>query len=306
VATRDETAGSAPVAAAGEVRTRGPWSRAVRRFGRRPLAVSALAILLVIFGAGALAGHVAPYSYTQIHLDAINLSPRLTGYHFFGTDQIGRDYFSRTLYAVRTSAEVGLSVAILGTLVGVVVGGLAGYYGGTVDAALMRVVDFVSTIPGLGVLFAAIVLVGVPTPRRVAEVLILYLWTAVARVVRGSFFALRETEYVEAARAAGASDARILVRHLLPNSAGAIVVAGSLLVGQAILLETTIEFFDYGINQNVRPSLGNLIADATHYSGLLTNWWLYAMPAIVLVVMLVCVNFVGDSLDEALNPAAER
>ncbi len=137
--------------------------------------------------------------------------------------------------------------------------------------------------------------------------LVAYLWTVVARVVRASFAALRATEYVEAARALGASDARIVFRHLLPNSAGAVVVAATSLVGQVVLLEATIEFFSYGLNQNAAPTLGNLIADVTKYGIGVTNsvglgWWTWAFPGLVLVLVLVCVNLAGDGLDAALNP----
>ncbi len=286
------------------IRSRGPWARALRRFRRQPLAVAALVLLLVIFGAGALATKVAPYGYSGYNLDAIPpLAPTRKGNHFFGTDEIGRDTFSRTLYGIRTSAEVSLSVAVLASLLGVLIGGLAGYYGGWIDNVLMRIVDFLVTIPALVLLFTTIVYFGVPSPLKIGVILTLYLWTAVARVVRGSFASLREAEYVEAARAAGASDGRIILRHLLPNAAGSIIVAATLLVGQVILLESTVEFFEYGIDQNAVPSLGNLVADSVKNEGLGSPWWwLYLMPASFIVAMIMCVNFVGDSLDEALNP----
>jgi len=288
------------------VRSRGPWARAFARFRRQWLALVALGVLVIVFGAGALAAHLSPYPFSAYDPLAANLPPTLEGHHFFGTDQIGRDLFSRTLFGIRSSLLVGVAVAAFATLIGIVVGGLAGYFGGWLDNALMRLVELVVTIPALGVLFVAIIFLGVPTPRKAAEVLILYLWTGVARVVRAQFVSLRETEFVEAARAAGASGFRIVFRHLVPNAFGSIVVAASLLVGQAILLDATLEFFDFGISGNTQPSLGNLIADATKYGGLDVDWWLYAMPASVIVLLLVCVNFLGDCLDEALNPTLHK
>lgn len=284
---------------------RGPWRRALGLFGRQRVGVLALAILVAMFVAGALATRIAPYYPNQLNLGAVDhpLSPTLAGHHFFGTDELGRDLFSQTLYGIRTSAAVSLAVAAAATLIGVLIGAFAGYYGGWLDAALMRLVDVVVTVPALGVLLAATVYFRELTPRRIGLILILYMWTAMARVVRASFASLRETEFVEAAHAAGASDLRIMLRHLLPNSSGAIIVAATSLIGQAILLEATIDFFNFGTTQTVSPTLGNLVADSTKYGLGSSWWWLYTMPAIVIVLLLVCVNFVGDSLDEALAPA---
>jgi peptide/nickel transport system permease protein len=285
---------------------RGPWSRALLRFRRQPLAVGALLVLLVLLLAGALASLLAPYGPNAINADALSLSP--SRHHFFGTDLLGRDYFSRTLYALRTSEVVALAVAGVGAFIGIIVGSLAGLYGGWLDAVLMRVVDFTVAIPVLAMLFTAIAFFGAPTPRKIGIVLALVLWTSVARVVRSTFVSLRENEYVEAARAAGASDVRIIVRHLLPNAFGSVIAAATLMIGQAILLDATVEFLDYGYDSSVTPSLGNLVAEATKY-GLQegnTYWWLYLTPALVIVATLVSINVVGDALDEALNPATTR
>ena len=287
-----------------EYRARGPWARAASRLLRKPLAVFALLILLGIFAAAAFAEKIAPHDYSRYDFETIMHAPTLKGRHFFGTDEIGRDLFSRTLYAIQTSVEVSLAVALLATLIGIVVGALAGYFGGWIDNALMRLVDFVVTIPALVVLFVAIVYFGSLSPLTIAAVLALYLWTTVARVVRASFASLREMPFVEAARAAGASDLRIVLRHLLPNAAGAVIVAATLLVGQVILLETTVEFFGYGLNQTTELSLGNLVAAGLYNRGGFSTfaWWLYTLPALVIVVIIVCVNIAGDSLDEALAP----
>jgi peptide/nickel transport system permease protein len=139
--------------------------------------------------------------------------------------------------------------------------------------------------------------------RRIALTLAIVLWPAIARVVRASFVSLREREYVEAARASGASDARIIFRHLLPNTAGVIIVAVTSVIGASIILEATVDFFNYGLVGALKPTLGSLLADATKNGVGNSWWWLYVIPAIVIGVLLVCVNFVGDSLDEALNPA---
>ncbi len=292
-----------------EVRSRGPWRRAFDRFRRHKLAVVALSILVVLFVVGALASVLAPYSYTQLDLvpSHLNVPPTFAAHHFFGTDQLGRDNFSRVLWGIRNSVLISLSVAALATLIGTIVGALCGYYGGWIDSLLMRVVDLIASVPVLAAMFTAIVFFGRATPAKVGIVLVVYLWTSIARVIRGTFLQLRELEYVEAARAAGASNFRIIARHLIPNAQGPLIAGATILIGQAVLLEATIDFFDYGADSNERPSLGNLLASAVEYGFQgYTFWWLYAFPAIFIVVMLVCVNFVGDSLDDALNPTTTR
>ena len=292
------------------IRSRGLGRQSFTRLRREKLTLGALFVLLAIFAAGALAPEIAPYGFGHLDLRPNQelQPPTLAGRHFFGTDDIGHDLFSETLYGVRTSAEIALSVAVLAGLLGTLVGAIAGYCGGWLDSVLMRIVDFVMTLPVLAVLLASIVFAPQMhlTPLVVAVVLTLYMWTSVARVVRVSFAALREVPFVEAARAMGASPARVIVRHMLPNSFGPIIVAATALIGQAILLEATVEYFNYGVSSLLRPSLGNLVADSTKAGLDLAHWWLFALPAVVIVVMIGCANFVADSLDEALNPASAR
>jgi len=292
-----------------EVRARGPWVQALRRFRRQKLGMLALVFLVVIFAAGGLAGVIALYDYTKIGLEHFGTPqpPSLAGHHFFVTDDAGKDLLSQTLYGIRTSVKVALAVAGLAGLIGIVIGALAGYYGGLIDALLARVLDIVASFPALLVLLAAFVTFGNVGLREIGLILVLLLWATVARVVRSSVLSLREKEFVEAARAMGTSDLRIVVRHLLPNTAGPIIVAVTSLIGQAILLEATIDFFGYGIYGSIKPTLGSLVADGFQQPlrGLATDfWWVYTFPTIAIVLMLLCVNYVGDSLDRALNPRA--
>ncbi len=267
----------------------------------------ALVALILIFVAGALADQVAPYGYNEVNLAHFGTAgpPTLDGRHFFGTDDVGKDVLSQILYAIRTSVKVALSVAALAGLLGVVIGGIAGYYGGWIDSFVTRLVDVAISFPALLVLLAAFSTLRGVGLREIGTILVLLLWTGVARVVRASFLSLREKEYVEAARAMGASDLRIILRHLLPNTVGPIIVAVTSIIGQAILLEATVDFFGYGIFSAVTPTLGSLVADAFRdpLRGVATDlWWLYTFPTIAIVAMLLCVNYVGDSLDRALNP----
>jgi peptide/nickel transport system permease protein len=292
-----------------EPRRMGPWGQALRRFRRQRIGLAALVALLLIFAAGALSGVIAPYAYNKLSLEHLGTPqpPSFSGYHLLGTNDAGRDLLSQTLYGIRTSVKVALSVAALAGLIGVIVGALAGYYGGWVDAVLARILDVVASFPALLVLLAAFVSFGKVGLREIGFILVLLLWTTVARVVRSSVLSLREQEFVEAARAMGASDLRIIVRHLLPNTAGPIIVAVTSVIGQAILLEATIDFFGFGIYAAETPTLGSLVADGFQQplQGLATDfWWVYTFPTISIVVLLLCVNYVGDTLDRALNPRA--
>lgn len=266
----------------------------------------ALTILVVMFLAGALSGVVAPYGYNEVKIDENFGTPQPpSASHIFGTDDAGKDLLSQTLYGIRSSIQVAFAVAGLATLIGIVIGALAGYYRGWIDGVLARVLDVVASFPALLVLLAAFVTLDTVGLRQIAVILVLILWTSVARVVRASFLSLRETEYTEAARAMGGSDLRIIVRHLLPNAAGPVIVAATALIGQAILLEATVDFFGYGIYSEVTPTLGSLVGGAFRQGlqGTPTDfWWLYTFPTLVIVLMLLCVNYVGDTLDRALNP----
>ena len=285
-----------------EFKARSQWSYARRRFLRHRLAMAGLVGLVIIFGAGILANFVAPYSYSAIDLNNILHPPTTTAHHFFGTDEIGRDYFSRVIWGIRTSEEVGLFVAAVSSLIGLLIGALAGYYGGWVDNLLMRLTDLVLTLPALAILLTAAALLGQGSQWRVSIILAFFFWTGIARVVRGIFLSLREKEYVEAAKASGADDMRIMFRHILPNTLGPIIVNGTLAVAAAIITEAALSFLGFGI-QPPTPSLGVLIAGGQTIP---QQWWLTVFPGLTIVVIVLCVNFMGDGLRDALDPTQRR
>jgi ABC-type dipeptide/oligopeptide/nickel transport system permease subunit len=286
-----------------EIKSRSQWEYARRRFLRHRLATASLVVLLIIFLAGAFAPWVAPYSYEAQDFENSSSPPTLNGFHIFGTDVLGRDYFSRVIFGIRTSEQVALIVALVATLIGVAVGALAGYYSGQVDNALMRFTDLILTLPVLAVLLTAAALLGRGNPYRVALIIALLLWTTLARILRGTFLSIREKEYVEAAKAAGAGDLRIIVRHMLPNAIGPIVVSATLVVGTAILIESVLGFLGFGI-QPPTPTLGKLIADGE--SAGTGTWWLVTFPGLTILLIVLCVNFVGDGLRDALDPTQRR
>ena len=283
-----------------ELKVRSQWSYARMRFFRHRLALIGLFGLVVIFGAGIFAGLVSPYSYAEIDLNHILQGPSRA--HYFGTDALGRDQFTRVVWGIRTSMEVGVFVAVVSTFVGLVIGAVAGYYGGWLDNLLMRVTDLVLTLPLLAILLTATALLGQGNQWRVSLILVFFFWTGTARVVRGIFLSLREKEYVEAAKASGAGDARLMFRHILPNTLGPIVVNATLAVGTAILIEAALSFLNFGIKPPT-PSLGVLVSDAQANP---EQWWLTVFPGLTIVAIVLCVNFVGDGLRDALDPTQRR
>lgn len=213
----------------------------------------------------------------------------------------------RTLWGLHDSELVAVAGAVVATLLGVVVGSASGYYGGLFDAVVMRFADLVSGFPVIALVLIAFAFIQPVTLWRATLLFAVALWPPAARVVRAHVAWLRPEGFVQAARALGASDLRIVARHLLPNTAGTVVVTATSLVGQIILVEATAEFFGFGIDSLVRPTLGNLIAEATStgigaFNQISLGWWVWAAPAALLVVILVCLNLVGDGLDTALNP----
>ena len=286
-----------------ELKARSQWSYARRRFLRHRLAMVSLIALTIIFGAGIFADHIAPYGYEQIDLVNYEKPPTTEGKHYFGTDLIGRDYFSRVLFGIRTSIRVALLVAFLSTMIGTLVGATAGYFGGWVDNLLMRLTDLVLTLPVLAVLLVAGAYLGEGSPYRVAIILALLFWVGLARIVRGTFLSLREKEYIEAAKASGSGDMRIILRHMLPNALGPIIVNATLIVGTAILIEATLSFLGFGVEPPT-PALGKLIDEGQQTGFKL--WWLVTMPGLTIVAIVLCINFIGDGLRDALDPTQRR
>ena len=266
------------------------------------MAVAGLIGLVIIFGAGIFANYIAPYSFAQVDLHNLLHSPTTIGKHWFGTDYIGADEFSRVIWGIRTSLEVGVFVAVISSIFGLIVGAVAGYYGGIIDNLLMRLTDLVLTLPLLAILLSVSALLGRESQWSLSFILAGFFWTGIARIVRGVFLSLREKEYVEAAKASGAGDIRIMFRHILPNTLGPVVVNGTLAVGAALLTEAALSFLGFGIAPPT-PSLGALVSSAQDYP---QAWWLTIFPGVLIVLIVMCVNFVGDGLRDALDPTQRR
>lgn len=272
----------------------------IRRFLAHRLAVASLVVFVIVV-VGSLGGaRFWKYNYADI-TDEFSTAPSLQ--HPMGTDDIGHDTLAQVMRGAQKSVQVALVVALLSTSFGSVLGAIAGYYRGVIDAVLMRFTDLVLTIPLLAI---AGLLAGTLSGGDwflVAVVIAAVSWTSIARIVRGSFLSLREKEFVDAARALGASDSRIIFRHLLPNATGSIIVNATITVAVAILVETALTFLGLGI----RPpdtSLGLLVS--TGVQAAQTRPWLFYFPGLVIIMIALTINFIGDGLRDAFDPTQTR
>ncbi len=262
--------------------------------GKTKLAVFGLAVIL-LFAALAIAAPVlAPYGPDEI-VASQTLPPSAS--HFFGTDDLGRDIFSRALYGARVSLSVGLVAVVIAVLIGTLFGALSGYYGGLVDSVIMRFVDVMLAFPSI-FLVLAIQAMLTPNIYNVMVVIGLTSWMGVARLVRGEFLRIRELQYVEAARAIGCSDLRIIFRHILPNAQAPIVVAGTLGMAGAILTESALSFLGMGV-QPPMASWGNMLRDSQAY--MFDAPWLAIIPGLLILVTVLSLYFVGEGIREKLD-----
>ena len=284
-----------------------PWLDAWRRFRRHRLAVASSVILLAIV----LAVLLGP-SLWRVQINDIDFTSRLeppTLGHPFGTDDLGQDVLARMLSGGRISLAVGLAAMLVSVLVGVVVGAVAGISRGGTDAALMWLTDLFLSLPQLPLLLLVIylfrdglkALVGAEGGVFILVVAVIggFRWMPVARLVRAQFLSLREKEFVEAARALGATTLRQVMRHILPNALGPVIVAGTINVADAIIAESTLSFLGLGFPPDI-PTWGRLLFDAKDYLDIAPHWALFAGGAIFLAVLTI--NFIGDGLRDVLDP----
>lgn len=284
------------------VEVRSQWRTILRRFFRHRLAVASLVVLLIIFLASIFGRFIWRFDYLQ--RDTANLSKGPSWTHPFGTDSLGKDMLALTLRGAQRSILIALVVSILSTTIGVTLGAIAGYFRGWVDAVIMRITDLLLTIPLL-VLAGCIAwqFDGGGSWWLLALILGVLSWQGTARIVRGEFLSLREKEFVEAARAIGVEDRRIIFRHILPNALGPIIVSATLSIAGAILVETALSYLGLGVKAP-DSSLGLLVSD--YQAAFQTRPWLFWFPGIFIIVICLSVNFVGDGLRDAFDPKQTR
>ena len=271
--------------------------RGLRRFARHRLAlIGACTIVFLILAAG-----IGPYinPYDDLHIDILHrFQPPFAGPHLLGTDQLGRDMLARLEMAGRISLTVGFAAMLLSIAFGTVVGMVAGFYGGLIGSVLMRLVDAVLCFPSIFLLLALAAFVE-PTLFTITVIIAATAWMEVSRLVEAQIRALRDRDFAVAAVALGASDRMIMFRELIPNAIAAVIVAATLNVARAILLESYISFLGYGIQPPV-PSWGNMLNNAQEY--LVSAPWLAIIPGAAITLAVTGFNFLGDGLRDALDP----
>jgi peptide/nickel transport system permease protein len=286
-------AGAEPVA-------RSQWELFRRRFFHHRLAVFGLIVIILL----AIACFTSQWwlSHSPTDQDVLLGTTSPSKAHWFGTDQIGRDYFARVMEGGKVSLRLGFFVALISTVVGATLGSLAGFFGGWIDQLLMRLTDLFLIVPAIAILAIALKKFG-NGPWIITFVLAGLVWMSIARVVRGQVLSIKEKEFVEAARAAGASNFRIITRHLLPNCIGPIMVNATLAIAAAIVAESTLSFLGYGVRPP-KTSWGNMLSDAKgNYEH---DAYLLYFPGLFILITVLCVNFIGDGLRDAFDPQAKR
>jgi peptide/nickel transport system permease protein len=274
-----------------------PGAFLVRRLMHHRVARASLLLLLLLATLVTVVPMISPYEYDQEDLDLIGQPTRPGRAHWFGTDELGQDSLTRVLYGGRISLAVGLASALVATLLGTAIGALAGFFRGPIDSVLMRFTDVILSIPLLPLVLLLSGLFRPGLPLLVMSIGGL-TWMGTARVVRSQFLSLRELEFVDAARALGAGNVRLIVRHILPNAAAPIIVSATLAVGSSIMLESALSFLGFGV-QPPTPTWGNLLKTASPWIGAAP--WLVLPPGLLIFATVLAVNFLGDGLREALE-----
>lgn len=269
---------------------------------RKKSACLGLSIIILMFIVAIFAPLIATHDPYEINLALQEKLQPPSIEHLLGTDDLGRDVFSRMVYGARISLTVGFVAVGISLLVGVTLGAISGYYGGWLDIFIMRLVEVVMLFPRLFLIMMLLAFLG-PSIIMVMVIIGLTGWAGLARLVRAEFLSLKERDYVQAARALGASDFRIIFRHILPNALSPVYVSATLGVAGAILIESAISFLGLGV-QIPRPSWGNILTSGMHY--IESAWWLMLFPGLAILITVLSYNLVGESIRDLLDPRLKR
>jgi oligopeptide transport system permease protein len=284
--------------AAEEIQGRSLWDDARRRLLGNRMAVVSMIVLGFIALLAIFADVLSPHPYDAVYWEAIGIPPTFENSHWFGTDANGRDLFIRTLYGARVSLMVGIVTTFVALLIGVTYGAAAGFFGGRIDAIMMRIVDVLYSMPLMFFVIILVVVFG-------RNILLVFAaigcveWLTMARIVRGQTLSVKRKEYIEAARAAGVDTFSIIRRHIIPNVIGPVIVFMTLLVPVVILVESFLSFLGLGV-QEPMTSWGVLISEGA--AQMENAPWMLVFPAVFLAITLFCFNFIGDGLRDALDP----
>src|SRR3954451_14654548 len=297
-------AGPASVDREFTVKARSQRQQIVRRFLHNKVGMSGLVIFVVLVLFGLLGPLVDRVDYATQNVRAQSVPPGTKGYPL-GSDEIGRDLLAGLMQGVQRSLLIVLLFVVIALPLGLLIGSLAGYFGNWVDNVLMRIVDLILTVPLLVVLLVvASNFSSARTPLGVGIILGLFGWLDLSRIVRSQFLSLREKEYVEAAHALGASNNRIIFKHLIPNALGSLIVWTTLAAATAIILEASLTYLGFGVNGANQTSLGRLVADGVQAAS--TRPWLFYFPGITLLIIVLSINLIGDGIRDAFDPSNRR
>ncbi|WP_166238081.1 oligopeptide ABC transporter permease [Paenibacillus turpanensis] len=272
-------------------------NRAWGRFKKNRMAVISMIILLGIIILALLAPFIAPYDPSE--QDLLNRLKPPSAEHWFGTDDLGRDLFTRVLYGARVSLSVGIFSVLFNVVIGIAVGAVAGYYGGRVDSILMRFVDVMLAFPQFFLLITVVTLLK-PSLLNIIIVLTAFGWMGKARLLRGEILSVKNREYIDAARSMGLSDRRIIFFHVLPNAMAPVIVAAAMNMGTMILTESGLSFLGLGI-QPPTASWGNLLQSAQSMKIMVEAPWYPVFPGMMIFITIMCFNFLGDGLRNAFD-----
>ncbi|GAB4532122.1 MAG: ABC transporter permease [Anaerolineae bacterium] len=279
-------------------RTESLAAKRIKRFRRHRLAMFGLIVLAILVFGALFAPALSKYTYMELDLMNRYVAPNPT--HWLGTDGVGRDIWARLLMGGRVSLSVGLVAMSISTGIGIVLGGVAGYFGGRVDTVIMRLTDMVMCFPPLIIIIVWVAALG-PSIYNAMAAIGLLGWPGIARLVRGSFLSLRETEFVQAAHCIGASSGRIIFRHILPNALGPVIVAATLGIASAILMEAGLSFLGLGVPPPT-PSWGNMLNQAQNLTLVQGMPWLWIPAGLAIILAVLSINFIGDGLRDAFDP----
>jgi peptide/nickel transport system permease protein len=286
------------------VKARSQRQQVIRHFLHNKVGMTGLVIFLLMLAFGFLGPLIHQVDYATQNKNAQSVGPGADGY-MMGSDAIGRDLFAGLMQGVQRSMFIVLLFVVIALPLGVLIGALAGYFGRWVDSVLMRFVDLILTVPLLVVLLVvASNFPGSRTPLGVGIILGVFGWLDLARIVRSQFLSLREKEYVEAAHALGASNTRIIFKHLIPNALGSLIVWTTLAAATAIILEASLTYLGFGVNGANQTSLGRLVSDGVQATT--TRPWLFYFPGVTLLIIVLSINLVGDGIRDAFDPSNRR
>lgn len=278
------------------------WGSVLYRFRKNRLAMVSLVVLTCIVLACVFVPLISPHSMESTNLMARDLPP--SSEHWLGTDKIGRDLFTRMFYAGRISLGIALAVTAIQCVIGVILGSIAGFYGGVIDAVIMRICEIFLAFPFLMICITIAAVFGNSIPTLIFTLAILS-WPSIARIVRGQILTLREMEYMEACEALGISDMRRIFKHLLPNVLAYVIVYATLGMASVILTETSLSFLGLGVSPPT-PTWGNLIQEARNLLVIQSKWWYWIPPGLSIFVSVMCFNLIGDGLRDAIDPKMKR